>query len=100
MEIGKDLGGTSRVVGGTGAWGSRWDRYLGMTAAMTQVPVPTASSGSISKKAIIVFNTSEIKQMQFREISIEVGAINPSALFTKPLIFTWSILDKPFISPK
>ena len=22
---------------------SRWDRYLGMTAAMTQVPVPTAS---------------------------------------------------------
>ena len=21
---------------------SRWDRYLGMTAAMTQVPVPTA----------------------------------------------------------
>ena len=23
--------------------GSRWDRYLGMTAAMTQVPVPTAS---------------------------------------------------------
>ena len=70
---------------------SRWDRYLGMTAAMTQVPVPTAS---------FVFNTSEIKQMQFREISIEVGAINPSALFTKPLIFTWSILDKPFISPK
>jgi len=57
-------------------------------------------TGSISKKAIIVFNTSEIKQMQFREISIEVGAINPSALFTKPLIFTWSILDKPFISPK
>ena len=23
---------------------SRWDRYLGMTAAMTQVPVPTARS--------------------------------------------------------
>ena len=23
---------------------SRWDRYLGMTAAMTQVPVPTATS--------------------------------------------------------
>ena len=22
---------------------SRWDRYLGMTAAMTQVPVPTVS---------------------------------------------------------
>ena len=22
---------------------SRWDRYLGMTAVMTQVPVPTAS---------------------------------------------------------
>ena len=22
---------------------SRWDRYLGMTAAMTQVPVPTAN---------------------------------------------------------
>jgi len=31
---------------GTGTWVwvpySRWDRYLGMTAAMTQVPVPTA----------------------------------------------------------
>ena len=24
--------------------GSRWDRYLGMTAPMTQVPVPTATS--------------------------------------------------------
>ncbi len=24
---------------------SRWDRYLGMTAAMTQVPVPTATRG-------------------------------------------------------
>ena len=24
---------------------SRWDRYLGMTAVMTQVPVPTASVG-------------------------------------------------------
>ena len=23
--------------------GSRWDRYLGMTAVMTQVPVPTAT---------------------------------------------------------
>ena len=23
--------------------GSRWDRFLGMTAAMTSVPVPTAS---------------------------------------------------------
>ena len=23
---------------------SRWDRYLGMTAAMTQVPVPTAKN--------------------------------------------------------
>ena len=22
---------------------SRWDRYLGMTAAMTQLPVPTAT---------------------------------------------------------
>ena len=25
---------------------SRWDRYLGMTAAMTQVPVPTAKNSS------------------------------------------------------
>ena len=24
---------------------SRWDRYLGMTAVMTQVPVPTARTG-------------------------------------------------------
>ena len=26
---------------------SLWDRYLGMTAAMTQVPVPTAKVGLI-----------------------------------------------------
>ena len=26
---------------------SRWDRYLGMTAAMTQVPVPTATKLSL-----------------------------------------------------
>ena len=25
---------------------SHWDRYLGMTAAMTQVPVPTATTKS------------------------------------------------------
>ncbi len=43
-----------------------------------------------------------IYQMIIRTVPliVEVGAINPSALFTKPLIFTWSILDKPFISPK
>ncbi len=28
---------------------SRWDRYLGMTAAMTQVPVPTATDGVVAK---------------------------------------------------
>ena len=27
---------------------SRWDRYLGMTAAMTQVPVPTATMARVS----------------------------------------------------
>ena len=27
--------------------GSRWDRYLGMTAAMTQVPVPTAKAHEV-----------------------------------------------------
>ena len=27
---------------------SRWDRYLGMTAAMTQVPVPTAMNEEMS----------------------------------------------------
>ena len=26
---------------------SRWDRYLGMTAAMTQVPVPTATMSAL-----------------------------------------------------
>ena len=30
---------------------SRWDRYLGMTAAMTQVPVPTATSGRSASDA-------------------------------------------------
>ena len=29
---------------------SLWDRYLGMTAAMTQVPVPTATLGYINKQ--------------------------------------------------
>ena len=31
---------------GTGTWvrDSHWDRYLGMTAAMTQIPVPTAAT--------------------------------------------------------
>ena len=47
MEIGKDLGGKfmnkEKLVAGT----SRWDRYLGMTAAMTQVPVPTARVDSL-----------------------------------------------------
>ena len=32
------------VVAGTGI-SSRWDRYLGMTAAMTQVPVPKRTRG-------------------------------------------------------
>ena len=27
----------------------RWDRYLGMTAAMTQVPVPTATRSKFLK---------------------------------------------------
>jgi len=44
MEIGKDLGGKfmnkEKLVAGT----SRWDRYLGMTAAMTQVSVPSTAS--------------------------------------------------------
>ena len=31
---------------------SRWDRYLGMTAPMTQVPVPTATTISSHKKAV------------------------------------------------
>ena len=39
------------VVAGTGI-SSRWDRYLGMTAAMTQVPVPTASSEVREKTAL------------------------------------------------
>ena len=30
---------------------SHWDRYLGMTAAMTQVPVPTASQEMMSGTA-------------------------------------------------
>ena len=29
---------------------SRWDRYLGMTAAMTQVPVPTAIPAGYGKR--------------------------------------------------
>ena len=31
-----------RVISDIEIKNSRWDRYLGMTAAMTQVPVPTA----------------------------------------------------------
>ena len=37
---------------------SRWDRYLGMTAAMTQVPVPTATITQPSW--IIGYNPSNI----------------------------------------
>ena len=45
-----------RIVMGTGTWVwvpdcSRWDRYLGMTAAMTQVPVPTARMHSILRSS-------------------------------------------------
>ena len=31
---------------------SRWDRYLGMTAAMTQLPVPTATQVQIKSEKI------------------------------------------------
>ena len=33
---------------GCTAQNSRWDRYLGMTAAMTQVPVPMATANPLN----------------------------------------------------
>ena len=35
--------GNIKIIKGVFDTGSRWDRYLGMTAAMTQLPVPTAT---------------------------------------------------------
>ena len=39
---------------------SRWDRYLGMTAAMTQVPVPTARMKNIYG----IYNQMQIQQLE------------------------------------
>ena len=38
---------------------SRWDRYLGMTAPMTQVPVPTATL----HKTTIQYQTAQKKSI-------------------------------------
>ena len=37
--------GNIKIIKGVFDTGSRWDRYLGMTAAMTQVPVPVTKHG-------------------------------------------------------
>ena len=52
---------------------SRWDRYLGMTAAMTQVPVPTATRLCMIK--------DELKErgMTQKQLAAETG-IKPSVL--------------------
>ena len=57
-------------------------------------------TGSISKSAIKDFNASEIKQLSFREISVEVGATNTSALITRPVTFTWNLMKQPTIKNK
>ena len=36
---------------------SRWDRYLGMTAPMTQVPVPTAKASGYTQAPVPVTNS-------------------------------------------
>ena len=41
---GLDLSALNEYCVNHGRLSSRWDRYLGMTAPMTQVPVPTAIS--------------------------------------------------------
>ena len=42
---------------------SRWDRYLGMTAAMTQVPVPTATS---TATAVMTHYEASIQTLEFQ----------------------------------
>ena len=43
---------------------SRWDRYLGMTAAMTQVPVPVTTNAAICRFQVSKFqNENRIGNM-------------------------------------
>ena len=52
--------------------GSRWDRYLGMTAAMTQVPVPTATKMEQAiRYAAILLDAADDRQEEFDELLIE-----------------------------
>ena len=39
---------------------SRWDRYLGMTAAMTQVPVPATSAQYVTPKLSAIEDQSRL----------------------------------------
>ena len=48
MQVGNQVYTLS--IGAKSFWSSRWDRYLGMTAAMTQVPVPTAIKKEIRRE--------------------------------------------------
>jgi hypothetical protein len=42
---------------------SRWDRYLGMTAAMTQLPVPTATGQYIHRADHLLYPYVQILHM-------------------------------------
>ena len=44
---------------------SRWDRYLGMTAAMTQVPVPTAKMSPRLKAIHISSELTSLRSLPF-----------------------------------
>ena len=57
--------------------------------------------GSISLSASRFFGAKELKKnVYFREIGIEVGATNPSALYTKTARFTWNLMRNPILRSK
>ena len=56
---------------------SRWDRYLGMTAVMTQVPVPTASVTTWvrhrrPRKFVKYLAVSSIFLLSFKELHYKI----------------------------
>ena len=57
--------------------------------------------GSISLSASRFFGAKELKKnVYFREIGIDVGATNPSSIFTKPASFTWNLMRNPIFRSK
>ena len=57
--------------------------------------------GSISLSASRFFGAKELKKnVYFREIGIDVGATNPSAIYTRSARFTWNLMRTPIVRSK